>query len=129
MKRLEMRTLLLSLALTLSACVAARAQAGAGGLERRDFDPLVGPVHTTRDEVAKYVRQDGALVEGPRRLVASTSYSEDGKRRDCEIYAEDGTVRQRSVSVYDDAGRFVEQLIYTGRDNLLARVVSRPDAG
>jgi antitoxin component YwqK of YwqJK toxin-antitoxin module len=122
-----MKKLLLALALTLSTSALARAQTG--GLERRIGDALVGPVHTARGETAVYVRQDGALVEGPRRLSSSVSYSEDGKRREEESYAEDGTLRQRFVEVYDDAGRMTEQESYNGRGGLLAKVVARPDAG
>jgi antitoxin component YwqK of YwqJK toxin-antitoxin module len=127
MKRLEMKRLLLPLTLTLAASASALAQTG--GLERRDGDVFVGPVRTARVETARYVKQDGALVEGPRRLSASASYSEDGKRSEQEEYAEDGTMQQRIVHVYDDAGRLVEQEIYDGRGGLTAKVVSRPDAG
>lgn len=122
-----MKRHLLSVALTLTASASALAQTG--GLERRNGDALVGPVRTARVETASYVKQDGALVEGPRRLSSSISYSEDGKHREEESYAEDGTLRQRFVGVYDDAGRVIEQESYDGRGVLQAKVVSRPDAG
>lgn len=121
-----MKKLLLSLALALAA---AAAHAQAGGLERRDGDIFVGPVREARVETASYVKQDGAIVEGPRRLAASVSYSEDGKRSEDENYAEDGTLRLKLVRVYDDQGRVIEQEIYDGRGGLQAKVVSRPDAG
>src|ERR1700754_2841650 len=110
MKGLQMKRLLLPLTLALSASASAFAQTG--GLERRVGDALVGPVRTARVETATYFKQDGALVEGPRRLTSSVSYSEDGKRREEESYAEDGTLRQRLVEVYDDAGRMIEQESY-----------------
>lgn len=122
-----MKSLLLSTALALAASATALAQAG--GLERRDGDTLVGHVRAARVETASYVKQDGALVEGPRRLSASVSYSEDGKRSEYEDYAEDGTPRSRIVHVYDDAGRVIEQENYDGRGVLQSKVVSRPDAG
>jgi hypothetical protein len=127
MKGLQAKRLLIPLTLALLAPASAFAQSG--GLERRIGDALVGPVHTARVETASYFKQDGALVEGPRRLSSSVTYSEDGKRREEESYAEDGTLRQRFVEVYDDAGRVIEQETYDGRGGLLAKVVARPDAG
>lgn len=121
--------ILLLLPLTLALLAPASALAQSVGLERRDGDVFVGPVRAARGETAVYVRQDGALVEGPRRLSFSVAYSEDGKRSEQEDYAEDGTTRQRVVRVYDDAGRVIEQESYDGRGVLLAKVVSRPDAG
>jgi antitoxin component YwqK of YwqJK toxin-antitoxin module len=122
-----MKRLLLPLTLALFAPAAAHAQSG--GLERRNGDMFVGPVRAARVETAAYVKQDGALVEGPRRLSASTSYSEDGKRSEHEDYAEDGRLRRRDVNVYDDAGRLIEQEVYDGSNSLVAKIVSKPDAG
>jgi uncharacterized protein YxeA len=122
-----MKRLLLTLTLTLAASASVFAQSG--GLERRDGDAFVGPVHTARIETAVYVKQDGALVEGPRRLSDSISYSEDGKRSEHEYYAEDGRLRRRYVHVFDDAGRLIEQEIYDGSNSLVAKIVSKPDAG
>lgn len=119
------KSLLLCTTLTLSAAALAQT----GGLEHRNGDAFVGPVRTARMETAAYSKQDGAFVEGPRRLASTTSYSEDGKRSEQEQYAEDGTLRQRLVRVYDDAGRIIEQEIYDGHGDLQAKVVSRPDAG
>src|ERR1700749_1457334 len=112
MKGLEMKRLLLLLTLTLAASASTFAQTG--GLEHRNGDMFVGPVHTARGETASYVKRDGALVEGPRRLSFSVSYSEDGKRSEHEDYTEDGRLRRRDVNVYDDAGRLIEQEVYHG---------------
>src|SRR3954465_4935838 len=102
MKRPATKRILLTLTLALAASATAFAQR-TGGLERRYEDPFVGPVRTVRVEVASYVKRDGELVEGPRKLSFTDSYSEDGKRREWEDYAADGTLRYRSVIVYDDA--------------------------
>src|SRR5919206_1097260 len=128
MKRLSTKRLLLSLALILTASASAFAQQ-ARRLELRYGDLFVGPVHTARVERAQYVKQDGALVEGPRKLAFAVSYSEDGKSRDYETYGGDGTLHGRNVVVYDDAGRRVEQKFYSGGGDLVARIVSKPDEG
>jgi hypothetical protein len=128
MKRPAMKRTLLTLTLVLAASVPAFAQQ-AGGLERRNGDVFVGPVRTARAETASYVKRDGELVEGPRKLAFAVSYSEDGKRRDWEDYAPDGTPRRRNVIVYDDAGRMVEQNYYSGHDQLVARIVRKPNEG
>jgi hypothetical protein len=122
------KRILLTLTLVLAASAAASAQQ-AGGLERRYGDMFVGPVRTVRVETASYVKRDGELVEGPRKLSFAVSYSEDGKRSEWEYYAADGALRDRRVIVYNDRGRMVEQYYYKGRDQLNGRVISKPDKG
>jgi len=127
--RLSTKRLLLSLTLTLAASALASARQ-AGGLEVREGDMYVGPVRAVRVETAAYTRQqDGALVEGPRKLSVTHSYSEDGKRREVETYAADGTLRDRNVSVYDDAGRNVEDSLYSEGGRLIRKIISKPDEG
>jgi hypothetical protein len=128
MKRPATKRTLLTLTLVLAATASAFAQQKEGPKRRYD-DSFVGPVRTVRVEVASYVKRGGKLVEGPRRLSFTNSYSEDGKRREWEYYEADGTLRERSVTVYDDAGRVVEQYYYKGRDHLNGKLVSRPDEG
>ena len=128
MKRPAAKRILLTLTLTAAASLSASAQQ-AGGLERRNGDAFVGPVQTVRAETASYVKRDGELVEGPRRLSFAVSYSEDGKRREWEDYAADGAPLRRNVIVYDDAGRMVEQYYYGGHDQPIARIISKPDEG
>lgn len=128
MKRLAAKRLLPSVALALAASASAFARQ-AGGPEVRDGDVFVGPVRAVRVEAATYVRRDGVLVEGPRILSHTYSYSEDGRRSEYEKYAADGTPRGRAVSVYDDAGRRVEYSFYSEGDRLVSRVISKPDEG
>lgn len=123
-----MKRLLLTLTLALAAPAPAFAQQ-AGGLEVRDGDMLVGPVRTARAETATYVKRDGELVEGPRELSYAVSYSEDGRRRECENYAADKVAR-RNVTIYDDAGRVIEDSFYSGGgDRLTAKIILKPDEG
>lgn len=123
-----MRRLLLILTLALAASVPAFAQQ-AGRVEVRDGDDFVGPVHTVRVETATYVKRDGVLVEGPRKLSYTLSYSDDGKRREEETCAVEGRPRGRSVIIYDDAGRMVEWDVYSESGQLIAKHIRKPDEG
>src|ERR1043165_4907991 len=129
MKRVPSALVLKSAASAFALCLlatGARAQQK-GYVEFRSGDAFVGHVKSVRIETAEFSKVGGALVEGPRRLSVSVSYSPDGKRSVYEGYAPDGTLRQRYVHVYDDAGRQLEQSNYDGRSNLLTRFVNRPE--
>lgn len=131
MKRVPPALALKSAASAFALCLLAAGASAqqSGGLEMRNGDSYFGPVQSVRVEGARFVKQDGALVEGPRALISTISYSEDGKRREAEGYAADGTLCNRDVTVYDDQGRSLEFDYYAGRDRLLWRVVHRPDEG
>ncbi|HEX8720476.1 MAG TPA: hypothetical protein VF736_07600 [Pyrinomonadaceae bacterium] len=122
-----MRSLLL--ALLLPAALAAHAHAQQRTLEGRAGDSFVGPVREARMERALFVRQDGALVEGPRRLAAVCTYTPDGRRMEYKGYAPDGSLQQRFVHVYDDAGNEVEKFWYEADGTLKSRAVYNPAAG
>lgn len=122
-----MKRLLLTLTLALAASVPAFAQK-AGRVEVRD-DDFVGPVRTVRAETATYVKRDGVLVEGPRKLSYTLSYSEDGKRREEETYAVEGRPRGRTVTLYDDAGRTVGYSRYSESGQLIGKTIRKPDEG
>jgi hypothetical protein len=131
MKRVPSALVLKSAASAFVLCLLAagtRAQQ-AGSLELRNGDSYLGPVQSVRAEGARFVKQDGALVEGPRVLIYTISYSEDGKRREEQGYASDGTPCIREVTVYDDQGRSLEFDSYAGRDRLVRKIVHRPDEG
>lgn len=98
-------------------------------VEFRQGDSFRGPVKSARIESAAFVRQDGRLVEGPRRLVSVISYAPDGRRREQESYAPDGKTANKSVSLYDDAGNEVEMSLFDGRGELRMKKVYRPAAG
>jgi hypothetical protein len=113
----------------LLAALAAHAPAQQKTLEYRSGDALVGPVREARIETARFVRQDGALVEGPRWLGVVCTYTPDGRRMEYKGYAPDGSLRQRFVSVYDAAGNEVEKLSYEADGGLKVRIVYNPAAG
>jgi antitoxin component YwqK of YwqJK toxin-antitoxin module len=122
MKRLLLFASLLS-ALSLSASAQQKA------VEFRQGDALRGPVRTARIEQATFSRVDGVLVEGPRRVVVVSTYTPDGKRKEYEGYAPDGTLRNRYVHVYDDAGNEVEMSVFDGAGKLQTKRVYRPLEG
>ena len=121
MKRLVLVPLLF--ALTLSAPARQRS------VEFRQGDAMRGPVKSVRIEHAAFARADGRLVEGPRRLTVVSTYTPDGRRKEYEGYAPDGTLRQKYVYVYDDAGNEVEMSSFDVKGKLLTRRVSHPSLG
>ena len=122
-----MKKLLSALLLSLSLSAFASAQQRA--VEFRQGDAFKGPVKRARIERATFSRVDGRLVEGPRSLVVVSTYTPDGKRKEYEGYAPDGTLRQRYVYVYDDAGNQVEMSSFDGGGKLLMMKVYRPATG
>jgi hypothetical protein len=122
-----MKKLLSALLLSFSLSILASGQERS--VEFRQGDALRGPVKVARVERATFSRVDGRLVEGPRSLVVVSTYTPDGKRKEYEGYAPDGTLRQRYVYVYDDAGKQVEMSSFGGGGKLLMRKVSDPPLG
>ena len=98
-------------------------------VEFRQGDAIRGPVRSVRIERATFSRVDGRLVEGPRHLVVLSTYTPDGKRKEYEGYAPDGTLRDRYVHLYDDAGNEVEMSKFDGRGDLQMKRVYLPAAG
>jgi hypothetical protein len=119
---------LLSASLLLAA-LAASAAAQGKAVEFRQGDAFRGPVESARLEQVTYSREDGVLVEGPRRLSVVFNYSPDGRRKEYESYAPDGSLRTRHVYVYDEAGNEVEMTVFDGEGDLQTRRVHDPDAG
>jgi antitoxin component YwqK of YwqJK toxin-antitoxin module len=98
-------------------------------VEFRTGDAFKGPIQSARIEDATFSRVDGVLVEGPRQLSSVSTYTPDGKREEQESYAPDGTLRNRYVHVYDDAGNEIEMAWFDGKGDLRIRVITRPAAG
>jgi hypothetical protein len=119
---------LLSASLML-ACLAGAAAAQQGTVESREGDIFRGPVKSVRVERVTYGRGSGGRLEGPRRLVAASTYAPDGKRQEQESYAPDGAVSSTRVFVYDDAGREVEHTVFDGKGNVQGRYVRRSAEG
>ena len=111
------------------AALAATAGAQEKTVEYRQGDAFVGPVREARIETARFVRRDGVPVEGPRYLSVACSYTPDGRRMEYKGYAPDGSLRQRLVHVYDEAGNEIEKFWYEGDGGLRMRVVYNPAAG
>lgn len=119
------RMIFVALLCTLSLSASARQKA----VEYRQGDAFHGPVRSARIERALVSRVDGRLVEGPRRLVFVCTYAPDGKRMEYEGYAPDGTLRDKYVHIYDDAGNEVEMSKFDGRGNLQLKREYRPATG
>src|SRR5687768_15263379 len=107
----------------MSLLLAASAGARQKPLESRKGDSLRGPVESVRTEVADITPKDGRPSEGERRLSQLKKYSPDGKRSETTFYDRDGSVRGRSVLVYDDGGDLIEVSNFDGKGSPLAKRV------
>src|SRR5262244_2150156 len=87
---------------------------------------IYGPVHTIRDERTTFRSVDGTLVEGPRVLVQTIEYNEDGTKQDSTTYLPDSNSTFRRVVTYAADGRGSETINF--RDGKLTdRVVAKFD--
>jgi antitoxin component YwqK of YwqJK toxin-antitoxin module len=116
------RTSLFILVLAVTATLAPlRAQQE---LKRRPGNFLIyGPVHTIRDERVTFTRENGVPVEGPKVLVLTITYSEDGTKQERTFYGPPGVVI-RAVDIFDPDGRILETSNFSRSDVLNNRVVS-----
>lgn len=110
---------------------------------------IFGPVHIIRDERATFKNEQGKFVEGPRVLVQTLEYNEDGTRQDRTSYTDanqayrtldtydpdgriletknfrSGALENRVVSSYDDQKQLAEELTYRPDGSIQDRVVFR----
>jgi antitoxin component YwqK of YwqJK toxin-antitoxin module len=78
-------------------------------LKRRPGNFLIyGPVQTIRDERVTFTKENGNLVEGPKVLLQTLTYNEDGTKQDSTYYSPVGNVVLRRVATYDPDGRILE---------------------
>jgi hypothetical protein len=85
---------------------------------------LVGPVHTVRDEQTDFINKDGQLVEGPRILVVTFTFSEDGTKQERVFYhPESGQIIHRYADTYDPDGRVQEESVLNAQGDLETRTV------
>jgi antitoxin component YwqK of YwqJK toxin-antitoxin module len=87
---------------------------------------VYGPVHTIRDERAVLTNENGNFVEGPKQLVMTIEYNEDGTKQDRSVFIPVGNVTLRTVETYDPDGRVLETNNFQ-RGVLSNRVVSNYD--
>ncbi|HMH45724.1 MAG TPA: hypothetical protein VK557_19710, partial [Pyrinomonadaceae bacterium] len=102
---------------------------------------IYGPIHTIRDEQTTFKLENGTLVEGPKVLIQTIEYNEDGSKQDRNLYVPGGgNMILRTVETYDSNGRILESTkfqrgVLTSREvtsyddqkQLVERVTYRPD--
>ena len=120
-----MRKALPAIALTLAAVSAAHGQDRPGDCA----GALKGPVRSVRVVRAVYSSAGGRSVEGARRLVSVTVYSEDRRRSEETRYDEAGKVRHIFVRACYDDGRAAENTLFDAERRPLRRVVFSRDGG
>jgi antitoxin component YwqK of YwqJK toxin-antitoxin module len=134
-----MKRLATVLSVLLVTAIAGFAQQG----EKRRFGAPTywGPVRTVRVERAKITNQNGTLIEGPRMLLQTITYNEEGSRKEVTVYRPDGAISGKSIDTYDPEGRILEtdtvhgngdpgnRMVssYDGNKNLIEQIIYRPD--
>lgn len=101
-----MRQLLYSLALILF--LSAISVLGQAEKRLPGTTGAVGPVKTRRLEIATFSKQNGAAVEGPRVLLETVAFNENGTEQERVMYAPTGEVIRRLVDIYEPDGRLTE---------------------
>jgi YD repeat-containing protein len=90
----------------------------------KDSDGLTGPVNRVRTETAKLFLKSGKLAEGPRELLESTTYDQQGKRTDSAYYLVSSTQQVgKEEYVHDAQGNLSEKTVRDGNNNILSKEV------
>jgi antitoxin component YwqK of YwqJK toxin-antitoxin module len=76
-----------------------------------------GPVRSVREERVAITNVNGAPVEGARVLTLTVTYNENGTKQEQTFYAPDGAIRSKRASLYDQDGRLLEDISFTGRNH------------
>lgn len=100
---------------------------GQGYLHHCSGEIFKGPVRSVRSVQTLYVEEGGQWVEGPRRLVGVTVYSEGRRRAEHTSFDEEGQERYIHVRVCREDGRQAEYAAFDAARNLIWRYVYSGD--
>ncbi|HEV7860068.1 MAG TPA: hypothetical protein VGO91_15730 [Pyrinomonadaceae bacterium] len=88
----------------------------------REQDGLKGPVNRVRTETAKLFMRSGKLLEGPRELLESTTYDQQGNRVESNYFLVSVNSRAgHEEYAYDDQGNISELTVRDDKDAMLGR--------
>jgi antitoxin component YwqK of YwqJK toxin-antitoxin module len=93
--------------------------------ETRWFGPskVFGAVRSIRVEKATFENQNDALSEGPRVLLQTATYNEDGTRVEITNYRSDASVGLRTVEQFDKTGHLLERTTFGPHGQAMSRWV------
>jgi hypothetical protein len=89
---------------------------------------VLGPARTIRIERVKITSINGEFVEGPRVLITTVAFSEDGTNVVGTNHREDGRLVGRTAETYDPDGRLLEAKSFDGGGVLKTHLVNTYDA-
>ncbi len=96
-----------------------------GGLDGRLFGVPCGLLRVGR---AQIIDRNGELSEGPRILLQTMEYNEDGTRKELNNYAPSGIISGKTIEIYDPDGRLLEASYFSGNGTSQGRQVSLYDS-
>lgn len=117
--RIQMKTLITSLALLLASSVAS-AQGSPPNLAR---EGLLGPVKTVESGRINYTLNDGKSVEGRRAIFQKLIFNKRGYRIESETYGDGAAISERLVYTYDVLDRNTG---YEEYSSTLDKTLSKP---
>jgi antitoxin component YwqK of YwqJK toxin-antitoxin module len=86
-----------------------------------------GPARSVRVEQTQLTSQNGQLIEGPRILIGTINYNEDGTKQERTAFRADGAIISRTNEVYAPDGKILETTSFKGNGDLSSRVVFKYD--
>ncbi|MDT4895116.1 MAG: SnoaL-like domain [Acidobacteriota bacterium] len=90
----------------------------------KENDGLSGPANRVRTETAKLSLKSGKLVEGPRELLESTTYDQQGKRTDNSYFLVSSNSQiGKEEYVHDAQGNLTEKTVRDNNNNIVSREV------
>lgn len=87
-----------------------------------------GPARSVRVERSQMTSVNGQSIEGPRILIGTIKYNEDGTRQERTAFRADGSIITRTNELYDPDGRILESTTFKGNGDPASRIVFRYDA-
>jgi len=93
--------------------------------EVRGPSGLFGPVQTVREERVTFTKENGKAVEGPRVLVQTMTFNEDGSKWEQSVYGPSGEVIfLYRLQTFGPDGRNIERQIFNGKGMSQGRTVT-----
>jgi YD repeat-containing protein len=90
----------------------------------KDNDGISGPANRVLTETAKLSLKSGKLVEGPRELLESTTYDQQGKRTDNSYYLVSSNSQVgKEEYAYDAQGNLSEKTVRDNNNNIVSKEV------
>jgi hypothetical protein len=104
--------------LAVSTCLAQRVEK-----RRPGTTTIFGPARSVRVERSQITNVNGQSIEGPRILIGTIKYNEDGTRQERTAFRADGSIITKTNEVYDRDEKLLESTTIKGNGDPASRIV------